>query len=309
MKTLINDVREFIRQDFDVFRYSASFTVLLLLIFLNYQLDFEKRYILKYSGQFKQVLLYFIWYAIPYFIVVKIQVQDDKSASVFKSRFLILSVVALLITSLNNSIYLPLKITRSIEVPDQLFRFLAFLIVNCSALLLVLLPIYMISRFWKQSLRTDYGFSFSVQPPQILFTAVLFIIPLILAASFVPQFQLFYPLYKTGTAEPYLGLSALTTFSIYELSNAAYYFSIELLFRGLFLIAIIPFLGRKAVLTMVVIYAAIHFGKPLAETISSIFGGYILGVIAYKYRHISIGFLAHLTVAWTMDISTFLQKN
>ena len=35
---------------------------------------------------------------------------------------------------------------------------------------------------------------------------------------------------------------------------------------------------------MAATYAALHFGKPMGETISSIFGGYILGVIAL-YNH------------------------
>ena len=309
MKLLISNISEFIKSDFDLYRYLTSSFVLILLIVLNYQLDFEKRFILNHSGQFKQVLLYFIWYAIPYYLIVYVQIQGS-TTSVFKSgRFLLISASAIIIISLNNSIYLPLLITRTLEIPDEIFNFSAYLLINTSALVLAILPFYVLSRIWKQSFISTFGLTFSIKPAQILISAFFIIMPLILIASFQSPFNLFYPFYKSGTAEAFLGLSTTSTFIIYELSNAAYYYSIELLFRSILLIALIPFLDKKAVLAMVVIYAAIHFGKPLAETVSSIFGGYVLGIIAYQYRHIIIGFLLHLTVAWTMDISTYIQRN
>jgi len=52
---------------------------------------------------------------------------------------------------------------------------------------------------------------------------------------------------------------------------------------------------------MVVAYASIHFGKPLGETIPSVFGGYLLGVLALYTRSIWGGllFISASPGSWT----------
>jgi hypothetical protein len=59
---------------------------------------------------------------------------------------------------------------------------------------------------------------------------------------------------------------------------------------------------------MAVIYCQLHFGKPLGEAISSIFGGYILGVISYQTKNIWGGVLVHVGIAWLMEVAGFFQK-
>jgi len=61
-------------------------------------------------------------------------------------------------------------------------------------------------------------------------------------------------------------------------------------------------LGRKAILPMVAMYVCVHFGKPLGETISSVFGGFMLGALAYQTRHIWGGVIVHILVALSMEI-------
>jgi hypothetical protein len=58
---------------------------------------------------------------------------------------------------------------------------------------------------------------------------------------------------------------------------------------------------------MISVYCFLHFGKPMGEAISSIFGGYILGVIAYNTKSISGGIIVHMGVAWMMDFFAYLQ--
>lgn len=61
-------------------------------------------------------------------------------------------------------------------------------------------------------------------------------------------------------------------------------------------------LGPRSVLPMCVFYCSVHFGKPLLESCSAIFGGYILGILAYKTKHIWGGVCAHLGIAFMMEI-------
>ena len=67
-------------------------------------------------------------------------------------------------------------------------------------------------------------------------------------------------------------------------------------------------LGKHAVIPMVTIYCFLHFGKPTGEAISSIFGGYILGVIALYTRSIWGGILIHIGVARMMEAAAYVAK-
>jgi hypothetical protein len=51
----------------------------------------------------------------------------------------------------------------------------------------------------------------------------------------------------------------------------------------------------------------LHFGKPMGEAVSSIFGGFILGVIALYSRSILGGVIIHLGVAWLMEFTAWCQ--
>lgn len=133
------------------------------------------------------------------------------------------------------------------------------------------------------------------------------LVPLAFWASFQPAFLVQYPTYKPGRAEVYLGVSEWVTVLPYELVYGFDFSFVELYFRGFLVIGLARWLGRSAVLPMVAMYAVLHFGKPLPETIGSIVGGYILGVFAYNSRSIAGGILLHLGLAWTMEAMAFLQ--
>ena len=65
--------------------------------------------------------------------------------------------------------------------------------------------------------------------------------------------------------------------------------------------------GIDCIFSILTLYSFIHFGKPLVETIGSIFGGYILGVIALKKEHIFGGCIIHIGVAYLMELSALWQ--
>ena len=58
---------------------------------------------------------------------------------------------------------------------------------------------------------------------------------------------------------------------------------------------------------MIATYCFLHFGKPVTETLSSIIGGYILGIIALKNKNIWGGVMVHVGVAWSMELFGYLQ--
>ena len=73
-------------------------------------------------------------------------------------------------------------------------------------------------------------------------------------------------------------------------------------------IAFARVLGGHAVIAMVGSYVFLHFGKPLTETISSAFGGYLIGILAFYTNRIWGGVILHVALAWSMELLAWLQN-
>lgn len=135
----------------------------------------------------------------------------------------------------------------------------------------------------------------------------LMLLPFLIAMSFTSDFQLAYPQFHPWKYESAFGSSTWLYTMLYEITYGIDFIKTELLFRGMLVIGMITIMGKKSVLPMVAMYAAIHFGKPLGETISSVFGGYILGALAFQTRHIWGGVIVHICIALSMEIMGFVQ--
>ena len=115
-------------------------------------------------------------------------------------------------------------------------------------------------------------------------------------------------MYKTSGAHIHLGVPEWVTAATYEIAYGLDFITVEYLFRGFMVIGMMSVLGRGSVLSMAVIYCFLHFGKPAGEAISSIVGGYILGVVAYETQSIWGGIIVHMGIAWMMEAIAFLHK-
>jgi len=137
---------------------------------------------------------------------------------------------------------------------------------------------------------------------------LLIMVPLIAAASTQYDFLLMYPKLKSISFlnnQKNNGLYKL----LYELSYGSDFFTIEIFFRGFLILAFAKWFGKDAILPMALFYCTIHFGKPLAECISSFFGGMILGVVIYHTRTIFGGLMVHLGIAWMMELGGYLGNH
>ena len=101
-------------------------------------------------------------------------------------------------------------------------------------------------------------------------------IPIVFLASFQEGFTKYYPSFSKSLVDgiPYPNWLKV---GIYELCYGFDFFSVELFFRGFMVVALSRFVGKEARLPMVACYAFLHFGKPMMETIGSVFGGFALG--------------------------------
>ncbi len=132
---------------------------------------------------------------------------------------------------------------------------------------------------------------------------VLLMIPLLLYASKQPDFRELYPRARalTDTAADPLRLA------LFEGSYGLDIFSMEFFFRGFLILGLVRVCKAQAILPAALFYCVAHFGKPMAECVSSLFGGLMLGVIAYKSRSIYVGVLLHLCLAWGLEVLAALH--
>ena len=150
------------------------------------------------------------------------------------------------------------------------------------------------------------GLSFANISVRPYFLALAVMIPFITLAGTAADFQQAYPklshidFIDGYTQQPWLPRI------FFELCYGLDFFTIEFFFRGFLTLAFVRYAGKDAILPMAVFYCTIHFGKPLAECISSYFGGIILGVIIYHTRSVWGGLIAHLGIAWLMEIAGYL---
>src|SRR6218665_1251298 len=135
---------------------------------------------------------------------------------------------------------------------------------------------------------------------------LLFMIPLIAAASTQPDFLHTYPKLKNILPLPADASPAWYYKLLYELAYGSDFFSIELFFRGFLVIGFARWVGKDAIIPMACFYCSIHFGKPLGECISSYFGGLLLGIVSYHTRSIYGGLMVHLGIAWLMEAGAII---
>ncbi len=135
----------------------------------------------------------------------------------------------------------------------------------------------------------------------------LVVAPLIsLSAAGDPEMKALYPL--SGA----LVFRSAGCFLLYYLSLGAYYFGWEFLFRGFGFFPMCDKYGPAlAIAVSTMISALVHssiagFGKPMAETFSAVFGGFILGFIAYKSRSIYPSMAVHFLLGFSLDMYTRL---
>mgnify|MGYP005759559141 FL=1 len=140
----------------------------------------------------------------------------------------------------------------------------------------------------------------------LLGIALIFII----IGSFFGDLQSYYPRYKIVHGTSFAAHHQVPTWVsvfIYETTYATSFITVEFIFRGFLIYAFVKYFGPYSILPMVATYCFLHFGKPATETLSSIFGGYVLGIFALKNKNIWGGVMVHVGVAWSMELFGYLQ--
>ena len=145
-----------------------------------------------------------------------------------------------------------------------------------------------------------YGLNFNKVSWKAYFLLLAMMVPLIALASTQGDFIRYYPKVARLFSEEFpLNLKQA---GLYELFYGIDFVYIEFFFRGFLVIAFSRFLGPVSIPFAALMYCTIHFGKPLGETISSWFGGMLLGTLVYETRSIAGGVIVHMGIAWLMEL-------
>jgi hypothetical protein len=188
---------------------------------------------------------------------------------------------------------------------ERLFILLLFSQLKGSIIFII--PVFLLLKTVDKNIVGIYGLSRNSKHIPAYLILFLMLLPFLIGISFTSDFQLAYPQFHPWSFTGIFGLPTWLYSVTYEITYAIDFIKTELLFRGMLVIGMMSIMGKKAILPMVAMYAAIHFGKPLGETISSVFGGYILGALAYQTRHIWGGVIVHICIALSIEIMGFVQ--
>lgn len=308
MKKIWTLLTHHIQEDYSEKYYISIAFFLAGMLFLNYHFDIEATVLDSFTG-FKKLFVYFLFYSSGYYItILLLRVSKPKISTSRSINFWIYSLVGLVLLSLDSSMpFLQQFIYTNL---DYKLAYWAYKVaVNGISFFTIVLPLYLFYYFKDRKEKHLYGLNNQHTDLRVYWILLLLMLPLILSASFLESFQRQYPMYKANEAYLILHIQEWTAALAYEIAYGLDFITVELLFRGFFVIGMIKVLGRNAIVPMAVIYCMLHFGKPAGEAISSIFGGYILGVIAYETKSIWGGIIVHMGIAWLMEIVAFIQKS
>jgi len=305
VKTIIKYIKDHLKSDFHLWVYLYFTVFLTITIFINYYFNFENYY-LDNKHNALGIIYYLLFYSLAYYgiAVPKLFIQQKKEI-LNNSKFWIKSLLFLTLLSTASAIHFFAQ-TRNFNLVNE-YIFVLRLLNQLKCFLIYFIPFIIISRIFDKDVPGLYGLRFKGQQLKVYFMLLLIVSPLIIAASFTPDFLKAYPRFKPWIVGTAFGLNKFTMTGIFEIFYSIDYVMVELMFRGALVIGLAGIMGKEAILPMVSTYAFIHFGKPLGETISAVFGGYILGIIAYRTKHIWGGCIIHIGIALLMEMMGFIQ--
>ena len=307
MKKISFYIKDFVKADFNLGFYLYTLAFLVVTVYLNYNWDLEKKWI-NDSNAWKDYFFSFSFNAFAYYAIAVPKALVFKENYLKQSTFWIKSSLFLLILSIDGSFFHHTEyiFSRSYLTYEEQY-FLQKIITNVYPTFIYFIPLVVLKHIYDKQEKGLYGLSIEGFDYKVYSAFLLIMTPLIFWASFQPDFLEAYPTFKPWKVTEVFDLSRAQMSGIYEFFYLFDFVTVELLFRGALVIGLSSIMGKHVVLPMVVTYAFLHFGKPMAETIGSIFGGYILGIIALYSRSILGGCAIHIGVAFLMEVMALLQ--
>lgn len=307
MTTFFKYISDYFNNEINWRTHAIVGLFLTVCLFLNYGIEidgnislydamvnYDKRSLLSWG-------MLFLFYTIPLFFTLLVLRFSEGKKEVFKKSYMIWALIGIVLLSLDCSYYLMTFTNGEFSDNPYVAGWQHDCISNLSSFVTIVIPIIILYVITKRFKPEWFGFTLNGAKVLPYFWLILLMIPLIILASFNSGFIEHYPTYNDHFEYEHMKMEMWQTRGIYELCYGSKFISVELFFRGFMVVGLSRIIGKEAILPMVVVYCFLHFGKPAGEAVSSIFGGYILGILAYRSRNIYGGLIAHLGVAWGME--------
>ncbi|RYF69730.1 MAG: CPBP family intramembrane metalloprotease [Cytophagaceae bacterium] len=324
MTELLRDIRTYLRADFKLGLYLATALWVGLLITINYQFRIENGLIDRQPYSPWRPVWYFGMYATAYYGAFWLWSRFHNRRDIWRNRWFWLHTLVALVAYSYYAGFIAYSDWAQARFPDfGLYVYVYKVLANVHSLFTIVLPLGLYYLLIDKPANGFYGMQPKRKGLLVYATLLALMVPIILYASFQPDFLQSYPTYRDTGAHTLLNVPEWLTALGYELAYGWDFVPTELLFRGFLVIGLSRILQQDVptsgiswsvlsrpgpVLPMIVWYATIHFGRPVGETVSSLFGGYILGVLALSTRSIWGGLFIHIGIAWLMEAAAFWQK-
>lgn len=308
MKTFLNYFKDYFKEDFNLISHLLIGLFIFTCIYLNYSYEVYSEYFRVVNYEEVGVLKLWGMYAFAFLVPIGIiSFFNRNQKKIFNLSYLLLGLLGLLFVTIDSSYYL-LKYVRDFIPKESLsYNFIYSCVANTISLFSIITPCFITYSMVKKFHPELYGLRLNGANIKPYLWLIAIMIPIVGIASMGEDFLSYYPSYDTrGFSSSQL--SENIKIWLYELCYGFDFLSVELIFRGFMVVALSKFVGKHAILPMVACYAFLHFGKPMMETVGSVFGGFALGVLAYKSRNIYGGLIVHLGVAWGMELAAFMLK-
>lgn len=309
MKKILTYIRIYFLEEVKLGHLLFIMLFLSLSIFVEYHWHIERIFSIKYRDKPQLAVFYFLFYGVPFIVAyLSYAIFYKRYTWLSNGRFWLLAFVALGIYGFR-CYYHPLEDwswERFSGRIDQYYFF--FLSRQMNQALLLFVPTAFIWWVLHRKEQPLYGFSLKGVDIRPYLWMLVIMLPIVGFAATFQSFKDFYPLVDNIPNMEYSSWMGKVKTIVYEFFYAFDFLSNEFFFRGFLILAFVRFAGKGAIMPMVCWYVFIHFGKPIGETISSFFGGLILGILAYETRSIAGGVIVHIGIALMMDMFGFLLK-
>ena len=307
MKKIVLQLKNFIADDFEWTSYLWTFIFVASAIAINYSINFERNILIHHPYKSVVMLRFFAYYSVAWFavaipkLIIKKQTKLLSSPEFWAKILLFLALISFTSGFRFNAQWFSF-------INDPLTRtYVVKLTTQIKCLLVYTLPLIVMCKIFDRQQQGIYGVNRNFGNGKTYLKMLLIVAPLIILASFTPDFISAYPRYRAWQFESLTVMSSYLSTAIFEMLYVMDFAMTEWMFRGALVIGMVAIMGKEAILPMVSVYVFLHFGKPLAETISAFFGGYILGVLAYTTRHIWGGVILHSGIALIMEFMGLFQ--
>lgn len=173
---------------------------------------------------------------------------------------------------------------------------------SADGFLMFIVPMLLIFFFLKGKPR-DYGFAIGDYKFGLT-TFAIFMVVMIPVIWIISGNESFAKAYPQGGYKIRENTGILL---YYELFVGFYMLAWEFFWRGFMLFGLKKKFGFYAIFIQMIPFFILHRGKPELETFSSIFGGLILGIQAWRSRSFIYCFLTHWTVMIFVDVISVLR--